>query len=806
MKISWFRLRSYFAFVWQRLKHLVDKDQSLPTAGIEFYHIIIQNMAEGVCVVKDADGTIAFANPKFAHMFGYQVGELEGQSVKILNYDDGPLNAEAVRHRIMQNVRMHGEYTYEVHNVKKDGTPFWCRASTSMFRHARYGKVLVAVQEDITERKRQQMALEQSEFRYRNAVELAADGIFEMNLSGVVKEVNRAGCKMLGYARNEVVGKKFIDFLSEDDIPRWLSATSLRLEDEVEVSEWSMRQKDGTVFPVEISVKSNPNQQVMAFVRNAMARKLAEQALAASERKYRTLVEGAYDSILTADSSGRIVMINEQLGRKFGYSSEELVGQSIEVLIPERFVNGHVKLRREYMRDSFSRPMGVGLDLYAKKKDGTEFPVDISLSPVTTADGLRVTAIIRDVTDRKRHENQQTFLSGIGKELSATVNFQERMQRICDVVVPKLSDLCIVVTREENLFLMHAQKGADLSKQQMMADAASVLLAAVGKHSLDVMMSTKQTVFIEQVESEVLNDPSVDERLKSFFKISEVTGYVAVPMLISDRFMGALVFAMNSSRRVFTRDDLAFLEMVASRCAVSIENARLYSQAEQAVLARERILSIVSHDLQNPLTSIDLSAQMLLRESVTPKQIRDLAMNLRRSSAVMLRLISDLLDFGRIQAGTFPVEKAANSVLTIVDAALETLKLRAQEKGIHLSSVLEPNIQNISCDKDRIIQVLWNLLGNAIKFTSEGGKVELRVAKESERSVRFTVTDSGPGICPRDLPQVFKRFWQATKTAALGSGLGLAIAKGIVESHGGKIWVESELGHGARFHFTIPIA
>jgi len=170
----------------------------------------------------------------------------------------------------------------------------------------------------------------------------------------------------------------------------------------------------------------------------------------------------------------------------------------------------------------------------------------------------------------------------------------------------------------------------------------------------------------------------------------------------------------------------------------------------------------------------------------------------------MLRLISDLLDFGKIEAGTFAIEKSEVVVKSIVDTAFETISYQAQDKEVSLIADIADGLSPLICDRDRVIQVLWNLLGNAIKFTPPGGVVRLLAGKGVNGGLQFTVADSGPGIARDELARVFDRFWQAAETATMGCGLGLAIAKGIIESHGGEMWVESELGHGARFHFTIP--
>ncbi|OFZ28325.1 MAG: hypothetical protein A2622_04275 [Bdellovibrionales bacterium RIFCSPHIGHO2_01_FULL_40_29] len=169
----------------------------------------------------------------------------------------------------------------------------------------------------------------------------------------------------------------------------------------------------------------------------------------------------------------------------------------------------------------------------------------------------------------------------------------------------------------------------------------------------------------------------------------------------------------------------------------------------------------------------------------------------------MERLISDLLDFAKIQSGTLTIEKSFKSISSLVLGSVELARHHAKQKKIHIRTEIQPNLPELNCDGDRIIQVLSNLLSNAIKFSSEMGVVKISVSV-NDGSIFFSVKDDGPGISEENLPHVFCRFWQEKKTAKLGTGLGLSIAKGIVESHGGRIGVESQQGEGATFYFTLP--
>lgn len=229
-------------------------------------------------------------------------------------------------------------------------------------------------------------------------------------------------------------------------------------------------------------------------------------------------------------------------------------------------------------------------------------------------------------------------------------------------------------------------------------------------------------------------------------------------------------------------------------------------KAQAATKTREDVLTIVSHDLKNPLATIGLIADLLKKpSSLDPEKLSDYADRITSSVSQMQNLISDLLDFAKIQSGTFEIEKLREKTVDLITKAVNSVRTLAEAKEQKLEMTIPPSISDIACDSRRINQVLSNLLGNAIKFTPKGGTIRVS-AKEAPNEIIISVSDTGPGIPPEQLSKVFDRFWQARETRALGSGLGLSIAKGIIDAHGTKIWVESTYGKGCHFFFTVPLA
>jgi signal transduction histidine kinase len=230
--------------------------------------------------------------------------------------------------------------------------------------------------------------------------------------------------------------------------------------------------------------------------------------------------------------------------------------------------------------------------------------------------------------------------------------------------------------------------------------------------------------------------------------------------------------------------------------------SRMYEDAEASIGAREQVLKIVSHDLRNPLHTISMCASLLLEVPMPPDKQAVHLTRMKRAGERMNRLVQDLLDVAKLEAGRVAISTRPVSVAPLVTEASGMLAPIAAEKQLRLETVMADGLQQVVADEGRVIQVLSNLVGNAVKFTPPGGTITIR-AEDAPGGVRFSVSDTGVGMTPEQLSGLFGQFWQANPADRRGIGLGLSIAKGIVEAHGGRIWVESQPGVGTTFHFTL---
>jgi signal transduction histidine kinase len=276
---------------------------------------------------------------------------------------------------------------------------------------------------------------------------------------------------------------------------------------------------------------------------------------------------------------------------------------------------------------------------------------------------------------------------------------------------------------------------------------------------------------------------------------------VVLPLMTDHTPIGALIVLQGKRR--FTKRSIGRLQTMADMSAVSLRRAMMLHKLEQALRTKDELTRVLAHDLRNPLNTIAMATQRL-RDSLTPEtgQSRVLEM-IDRSTSRMSRLIQDVMDNALIERhGELPLNPTEHPVENLTEQICEEIRIQAQAKTLQVRCEFQEQ-GTVYGDRDRLLQVLANLVDNALKFTPAGGTITVK-SELRDHEVRFSVSDTGPGIPAADRDRVFEPYWRASHTAQPGAGLGLAIAKQIVEQHGGRIWVESDEGRGSTFIFTIP--
>lgn len=382
---------------------------------------LAENVFEGLfrfspdaVVITDRSGCILQANEQTERLFGYARGELVGQTVEVLIPERFRSAHPSNRARYVgePHTRPMGA-GLELYGRRKDGAEFPVDIMLSTVETPN-GSVILSVIRDISLRKRAEKALQESEQRYRLHVENVRDyAIFMLDAEGKISTWNLGAQRLKGYAPEEIIGRHLSQFYTKEDVESGKVDRALKTADTAgrfEDEGWRLR-KDGSRFwaSVTITALRDHNGKLLGFskiTRDLTDRKRAEEALSRSEAQLRAIFEHSPDAIIGTDPQGKILEVNQQVEKFFGYDRAELIGKPVEILVPERFRNKHPQYRDDYHHSARTRPMGIGLELSGLRKDGTEFPVDIMLSPVDTPEGKMVLSVIRDLSEKKRAQEE----------------------------------------------------------------------------------------------------------------------------------------------------------------------------------------------------------------------------------------------------------------------------------------------------------------------------------------------------------------------------------------------------------------
>ncbi len=529
-------------------------------------------------------------------------------------------------------------------------------------------------------------------------------------------------------------------------------------------------------------------------------RTLVEEALFKSEQKYRGLLEAAGDAILITTMDGEIDFINDTALEWFEYSREEVIGKKIEMLVPERLRTNHINLRNEYMQAPVAKPLkGRTSPIIGRKKDGSEFHVEISLTPSVSEGKIFVTAMIRDITERRNKEIQKEFLDNLTAILNKSFEFEGMLNKLSEPLVGIFSDWCAINVGPLSQDIKYSiAYHRDKKKEE-------ILKQFIG----NIKIEEKENPYVikninpEEVKRLLSLNQTQFEQLSSV----GMQSFISIPLIGRNIYLGSVLLV--SSHHNFSNEEYQLALEMIDKVSLSIDNARLYLEAKKAVKSRENTLAIVSHDLRNPLSAIKIAIRSF--DKFFPKTLADDETNARlkknidiikRSSERTDRMINDLLDYAKIESGNLSLDKKMESLADLITEAKLTMDMMAQEN--HTPLIFSPAVEgSIYCDKNRLFQVLENLIGNAFKFSPKEEPINVNVTHE-ENDWLFSVHDHGVGMSEETAKHIFERYWQPEETRKQGTGLGLAIVKGIVEAHKGHIWVKTEKGKGSTFYFTIP--
>ncbi len=527
-------------------------------------------------------------------------------------------------------------------------------------------------------------------------------------------------------------------------------------------------------------------------LRTQVEHKKAEEALRESEERYRSLTETASDAIISSDSKGYITSWNKGACAIFGYEEKEVMGKPLTILMPERYREVHQKGLNRVSTTGKSRIIGKTVELCGLGKNGGEFPLEVSMGTWKIGNEIFFSAVIRDITSRRLAEENVRKLSRVVEQIPVSVVITDLKGNI-EYVNPKFCEL------------------TGYSFEEAIGQNPRILKS--GEHSSEVYKELWETItngkgwcgeFHNKKKSgELYWEFAIISSIKN--RTGEITHFVAVKEDITER---------KRIEDELARERRNLEETVQRRTQDLSESLQRIKDAnlllEEANRAKARFLSSMSHELRTPLNGILGFTDLLIGQffgKLNEKQM-DYAKQVDSSGKHLLSLISDLLDMAKVDAGAMGLELVEILPSEFIDAAVSMMTAQLNKKKINMKITIDPTLDTVTADVRKCKQIMLNLLSNAFKYTPEGGRIEIHAAKEKDSLARIEVVDTGVGIASSEVEDIFSEFYQADRIRdgkLGGTGIGLALTRRLVELHGGRIGVQSKVGKGSTFWFTLPL-
>ncbi|HMF57300.1 MAG TPA: PAS domain S-box protein, partial [Pyrinomonadaceae bacterium] len=764
------------------------------------------------------DGTFLNVNQKLCDIVGYTREELIGRAFQDITHpDDLNLNLDMLRRMVEGELQT---YVIEKRYVRKDGSVVWVRiTASSVCDDAGAPKYSVGVVQDITRSK-----LAQDQIKKQAAlIDLSPDAIIVRDVDGIITFWSKGAEALYGWKAEEVINRQthelfqtqFTEPLEEirsklQSVGRWDGELTHTTRDgrKIIVASRQLLQSD----------VSESTSTVLETNTDITERKRAEAALRESEYRYRYLADSMPQIVWTARPDGYLDYYNRRWVQYTGMTVEQTEGWGWQpVLHPD-------DVERCIRRWASSVQTGERYEVeyrFRRASDGSyrwhlgrALPMRDDAGQIVKWFGTST-----DIDDQKRAQESLQFMVEASHLLTSSLDYHVILENIARLAVPRVADFCLIDMAGEDgsierMMVAHADPAKAEEWKEMQRQFP---LNPAADYTIPQAIRTGKSVIYEDVTPEklaaMLDNP---EHLAALQKFG-IKSSMVVPLVSRGHAIGAITLISADSGRRYTERDVTLAEVLARRAALAIDNAILFGEmqaarhvAEEASRAKDEFLATLSHELRTPLTPIIGWVHMIRSGMLSTDADRAHALDVvERNSQSLTRLINDLLDMSAILSGKMLFDLSPVFVDATIREAIETVRPYAMQHNIHIN-VSHRNWENwiaVVGDRMRLVQIFWNLLSNALKFSPDGSSVRV-MCEATEREVSVCVEDEGQGISADFMPNIFDRFRQAdsSKTRAHGGlGLGLALVKSFVEAHGGHVEAASEgAGRGSRFTVRLP--
>ncbi len=746
----------YIASAWRNITKTTKIEDQLRQSEARFKRMC--NTSPSLMWMTDAEGKSVFINQTWLDFTGLELQDamIPKGWLKVIHPDDKKKVLSTYYEDIGQNKSITKEYRLR-HNsgdwrwILDKGMPIY--NENGIFDG------YIGSASDITEHKLVEEQLHASATRIQAVLNTVVDGIITIQQGGIIDSINPAAERIFGYASSEVIGQNINMLMPEpyhSEHDGYLQHYQKTGEKKIIGigREVQGKRKNGIVFPMELAVSEmtiDGKQMFSGVVRDITERRNFETTIRNSEVRYRSVIDAVLEGIITINEHGLIASMNPAAETIFGYKESEVSKHNIKMLMPEPYHSKHDGYLHQYLSTGIAKIIGTGREVKGLRKNGEIFPMELSVSEIQLDKQRMFIGLVKDISDIKQAEKLQSQFSAI-------------------------------IESSDDAIISKTVKGIITSWNT----AAEIMFGYSAQEAIGQPMTIIFPVDRLEEEPKILEQIANGERIEHF----------------------ETVRLTKSGKPIDISATISPIKDKAGQIIGVSIIAREITERKKIDKMKNEFISTVSHELRTPLTSIQGSLELILSGTMgeIPQDCTPLLEIANNNSSRLVRLINDILDIEKIESGNMEFTVKPIEIMSVVQQTLDANQAYADEYGVKLVKTSQINCYVIA-DHDRLIQVLTNLISNAVKFSPKDEAVEVGVALVKS-NVRVSVTDYGSGIPDEFRDRIFTKFSQADASSTKqqgGTGLGLSICKAIVEKLGGQIHYESEINKKTCFYFELPV-